>query len=65
MSAASLPQGANCSVASLRQCPCETVSFRPASMLADALFEPWLRPARMDVSEGGAAAPTASVGAHP
>src|SRR6476620_6650472 len=36
--------------------PRVTPSCRPSSTLADALFEPWLRPARMDVHWGGPAA---------
>ena len=62
MSAAGPTQGANCSAASLRQYRREAVSFRPPSTLADALFEPWLRPACMDVSVSSAAAKAASVG---
>jgi hypothetical protein len=64
MSAAGPPQGANFAPASLRHCRCETVSIRPPSTLADALFEPWLRPARVDVPGGSAAAAAASVGVH-
>ena len=60
MSAAGPPQGANCSAASSLQCPREADSFRPPPMLADALFEPWLRPAHMNVSGGSAAAELAT-----
>jgi hypothetical protein len=64
MSAAGPPQGANCAAASLRLRLCAAISFRPPSTLADALFVPWLRPARVDVPGGSAAAAAASVGAH-
>jgi hypothetical protein len=60
MSGAGQPQAANCAPASFRLCPREAASFRPPSMLADALFEPWLRPARMDVCGGSAAAELAT-----
>jgi len=47
--AAGPPQGANGSVASVWRHLCGATSCRPPSTLADALFEPWLRPAREDV----------------
>jgi hypothetical protein len=64
MSAAGPPQGANGAAASLRHCRCEAVSIRPPSTLADALFEPWLRPARVDVPGDSAVTAAASVGVH-
>jgi len=67
MSAAGLSQDANGSAASLQLWPGAAISFRPPSTLADALFEPWFRPARVDVPGGSAAASfsfAASVGAQ-
>ena len=49
MSAAGPSQGANCAAASVWWHLCGATSCRPPSTLADALFEPWLRPAREDV----------------
>jgi hypothetical protein len=61
MSGAGQPQAANRAAASLRHCLYGPVSIRPPFTLADALFEPWLGPARADVPEGSAAAIAASV----
>jgi hypothetical protein len=44
----------------IAECLCERVSFRPPSILADAPFEAWRRPARMDVFGGSAAAELAT-----
>jgi hypothetical protein len=62
MSDAGPPPDANGTAASGRNVACAPLAFRPPSKRADALYEPGLRPARLDVLGGSAAAPAASMG---
>ena len=63
MSGAGPSQGANCATASSRWSQISVIACRPPSTLADAPFGPGLRPARVDVPAGSAAADAAGVGA--
>jgi hypothetical protein len=56
MSAAGPPQGANRAAVSINEVPYAALACRPPSTLADALVEPGLRPARVDVLVGSAVA---------
>ncbi len=55
-------QGANGAAASGGDVACAAFAFRPPSTRADARCAPWLRPARLDVHGGRAAATVASAG---